>query len=225
MRAENDDDAEIVSGTRRNPIPAVASRQWDKTGGPHNGIDGTEVTGQEGQIRISLVGPSGAGKSTVAYLLQCLVPDAVIIAIAQPMRDIEDRVHEILGGIRPNQRATQDGRLLQEVREMLLTRDPTVLERRFLESLSAASNSSLVVNPDCRQAMHRTLADLGFIFVSINASHSSVRMDSTVPIHGVSDHDEVISADKCQLELLNPQGLDRLLLNIHLLLQQVSIEQ
>lgn len=177
------------------------------------------------QTRISLVGPSGAGKSTAALFLQCLVPTAVVVSVAQPLRDIEDRFYEILGKPRPYERISQDGRLLQEIREILLARDSEVLERRFSASIASAASSSLIINADCRKAMQSVLLSLNFRFVFIESRQARLRSDETRARTTQSEHDEVIGKHECEFILKNHGDLEDLLAEARDLLGRVASER
>jgi energy-coupling factor transporter ATP-binding protein EcfA2 len=173
------------------------------------------------QVRISLVGASGAGKSTAALFMQSLVPETVMVSVAQPLRDIEDRIYEILGRPRPIERISQDGKLLQQIREILLTRDEDILRKRFVNAVAAAAPTALIVNADCRRAMEPTLRRLGFRFVFVDGDHATARRDETKAIATPSQHDAVIMREDCDLVLDNSGSLDDLLVRIRVLLEQL----
>lgn len=177
-----------------------------------------------GQVRISLVGPSGSGKSTAALFMQSLVPETVVVLVAQPLRDIEDRFYEILGRPRPTERISQDGKLLQEIRNILLARDEDILRKRFVNVVSAAASAPLIVNADCRRAMEPTLRLLGFRFVFVYGNHGMARQDETKAVATPSAHDAVIVRDDCDFVLDNSGSLDDLLARTRILLNQL-VEQ
>lgn len=175
-----------------------------------NGLEEVDRHRKEQKL-VSLIGPSGAGKSTVAMFIQRLVPQSVILSVAQPLRDVEEFVYKVLGKPPPRVTGTQDGKLLQEAREILMERDPKVLERLFIESLEVNKAAPLVVNDDCRRAMKPLLASKGFKFIYIDADHLGRRPDSTKPKLSSNPHDQVLTRDECDLTLSNTGDLHALL--------------
>ena len=173
------------------------------------------------QVRLCLVGPSGAGKSTAAFMMQCLVPGAVVVSVAQPLRDVEDRIFEVLGKARPLSRTAQDAKLLQQVRELLLERDPHILTRRFMESVAAARESPLLINADARAAMRDALTQARFIIISIERPLASVspRLDISLPQETSSLHDSIIQPSESAFSVVNDAGLDLLLYRVRTLVE------
>jgi hypothetical protein len=154
--------------------------------------------------------------------MQSLVPGSVLISVAQPLRDIEDRIYEILGRPRPTERMGQDGKLLQEIRTILLSRDEDILKKRFINSAATASAAPLIVNADCRKATQSTLHALGFRFVFVDGNHAATRRDETMAAATSSRHDAVVARGECDLTLDNNGSLDDLLARIRTLLAQLA---
>ena len=177
------------------------------------------------QARISLVGPTGSGKTTSAWMIHRMIPGSAVISLAQPMRDLEDHVCKILGRPPPQLTGSQDGRLLQQLREVLLTRDPDILGSTFVQSVDICASSLLIVNDDCRLGSKYWLDRLSFLYVWVQGSHSGQRKDQTPAARTSLAHDAIIDRDLCDHVLGNEGTFGDLWQQASLLLTSLGVLQ
>lgn len=176
------------------------------------------------QARVCLVGPSGAGKSTSARLMQCLVPNSVILSVAQPLRDGAEKMYQLLGRPLLRESERQDGKLLQEVRQILLEREPEILQRYFLASLLRNESSPLVINDDCRQGAQATLQNEGFVFVYVRSARQFIRSDYSRPTGSSDPHDAIVLEDVCSFTLDNTGSVVDLMSEVNELIFKILPE-
>lgn len=165
--------------------------------------------------RITLVGDSGVGKSTIATLLSNQVGHCVRIAVAQPLRDLEEFVYSRIGAIGPAASGRQDGRLLQIARDAFEHVSPGFLEADFRRRVESTPNDTIVINDDARAAMYECLRDLRFTLVWVNGP-SRDRGDPTLP-RILSAHDRTIERARCQMTIDNSRTIDDLEIRIQAL--------
>jgi hypothetical protein len=170
---------------------------------------------------IAFAGPPGSGKTTSALITQRLLPGAVLLSVAAPLRDIEEYVYRRMGRLPPSVTGTQDGQLLQAVRAVLLERDPDFLRRDFLARIAASGRARPVINDDCRLAMYGTLRERGFRFVWVEGNHMAARRDSSRPRTTSQPHDAVLSVDQCDDRIDNNHGLSNLVGEVSRLLTRL----
>lgn len=170
---------------------------------------------EQAQLRISLIGPTGSGKTTAAWLIQRIVPGAVVLSLAQPLRDIEEYIYRILGHAPPSITGVQDGMLLQQIRSILFERDPEILASSFQRAVKVCSLNTLVINDDCRAGSKPYLDSLNFKYIWIEGAHGERRVDATAAKRTISPHDAVISINDCEFSLSNTGSLTDLIQNVN----------
>lgn len=180
---------------------------------------------EQAQTRLSLVGPTGSGKTTSAWLMQRMIPGAVVLSLAQPLRDIEECFHRVLGLAPPSATGVQDGALLQQIRAILFQREPNVLLSTFTRAMASCSASPLVINDDCRAASKPLLDGLGFRYVWVDGSHRERRLDSSPASPTPSGNDTVIPDDLCELTLRNTGSFADLVRQIDLLCDALGVSR
>jgi hypothetical protein len=162
--------------------------------------------------RIAFVGPPGSGKTTCAIFSQRIASPAAIISVAQPLRDTETFLYQLMGKPSPASLNTQDGTLLQDIRELLELRSPGFLETFFARRIEALPPDSAIFNDDCRIAMHGRLSRLGFQFVRVHGARLDDRHDITPARPTGRSHDGIIPDDLCNVHIDNsgtPEALMR----------------
>lgn len=173
--------------------------------------------------RIALVAPTGSGKTTAAWLMQRMVPGAVVVSVAQPLRDVEGLIYHILARPSPAVTGTQDASLLQAVRDLLITREPRLFERIFEESVRRCIESPLVINDDCRLGAKPALDTLGFTYVWVTGKHGHRRIDATAAEKTDNAHDAVIQKAYCSYVIANEGTLEDLIREIRHLLSELGL--
>lgn len=180
---------------------------------------------EQAQLRISLIGPTGSGKTTTAWLMQRIVPGAVVLSLAQPLRDIEEYIYRTLGHAPPSITGVQDGTLLQQIRSILFERDPEILASSFERAVKACSPSTLVINDDCRAGSKPYLDNLNFKYIWIEGAHSERRVDVTAAKHTASPHDAVLSISDCEFSLTNTGSLADLVQSVSSFVEMLDLRR
>ncbi|MCG5443869.1 ATP-binding protein [Micromonospora sp. NIE79] len=175
-------------------------------------------------VRLALVAPTGSGKTTTAWLMQKMTPGAVVVSVAQPLHDVEEFLYRLLARPSPSVTGTQDGVLLQSIRDLLFMREPQFLSRIFKETVDRCSGFPLVVNDDCRLGSKPTLDTLGFTYVWIEGDHGRRRMDATPAEVTDHAHDAVIPRSMCRYVISNRGGVGDLVTEIRHLLKELGLD-
>jgi len=127
--------------------------------------------------RISLIGPTGVGKSTLARRVAERF-DGVVIKIAEPLYRLQEEFYRRIGKMVRG----QDGELLQFLGHKVEKESPGWLATQFLDQVER-SQTSLVVNDDCRLNSYKHLQANGFVFVRVHCEdtihHARLRADHT----------------------------------------------
>jgi len=176
-------------------------------------------------MRISLVAPSGSGKTTTAYLLQRALPGSVILSIAKPLADMQDVFYKHLGFNSPSISGSQDGEMLQKIRDIFLSRSPNFLIDEYKKRLSLVDKESIVINDDCRLGSYDELTKLGFIFVWVEGKCRVGYRDKFIAVNTDIKHDMLIPKSNCMYNIDNTGDLIDLITNVNILIKSIGIKK
>jgi hypothetical protein len=152
-----------------------------------------------------------------------MVPSAVVLSLAQPLRELEEHVYRLLGLPPPSITGTQDGLLLQELRAILFERNPWILTQAFQRAVENCSDRPLVVNDDCRLGSKEALDVLAFTYVWVEGEHSQRRSDAKPAQSTSSSHDAVIPSAWCNYRLINTGTIGELTDQVAQLLEAMEL--
>jgi energy-coupling factor transporter ATP-binding protein EcfA2 len=144
------------------------------------------------QGRICLVGATGSGKSTTAELLAEYLAEAGrrsrLIALAAPLRDLQDQLYRTIG--QPKAADQQDQQLMFALATNIRRIRPTALVEKFEAALADTPPDTVVINADLRDhAVDAVrLRELGFRFVRL-------RCDRVVRQHRLGRRDDISVVD------------------------------
>ncbi|WLE95287.1 MAG: hypothetical protein QTN59_11400 [Candidatus Electrothrix communis] len=170
-------------------------------------------------MRVSLIGPSGAGKTTTAQLMQKMLPGSVICSIATPLNEIQHEFYRRLHIPSPYLSGSQDGEMLQKIRDIFLSRSESFLSDEFHKVINSFPDNLSIINDDCRLSMHKKLFNMGFVFVWIEGAHREKRSDK-FKANGTSNiNDTIIQKEHCLFTINNNGDISNLLANIKLFLK------
>lgn len=173
-------------------------------------------------MRVSLIGPSGAGKTTTALLMHKMLPGSVICSIATPLKEMQNEFYRRLHILSPSLSGSQDGEMLQKIRDIFLSRSANFLLDEFHNVVNSIPDNISIINDDCRLGLYKKLHDMGFIFVWIEGMHSEKRSDKFMAHDTVSLNDTIIQKEDCQFCIYNTSNISDLLLNIKLFIKKIE---
>lgn len=149
-------------------------------------------------------------------MLQRAMPGAAIVSVARPLYEAVSYLYGLLDQPNPGLWQAQDGKMLQDVRGILLARDSGFFERTFRRAVDSIGSNRVLVNDDCRRPMYPVLRDMGFSFVWVHGSHLSRRADTSDGTYRSVD-DDVVDRGVCDHQLDNRGTLADLLMNVEAL--------
>jgi hypothetical protein len=154
-------------------------------------------------LRIAFLGPPGSGKTTSAWLLQRMLRRATIISVAAPLREIESFIYRVAGLVPPSALGSQDGVMLQRIREFLELRRPQFLEESFVARVRSCADDMPIINDDARLALLPTLKAFNFTLAWVEGHHLAGRQDISIPEATDNPHDAVVNRDNCDVTVEN----------------------
>lgn len=163
---------------------------------------------------IVFLAPSGYGKSTCAKYIQNKY-NGEIIKLATPLYEMQKYFYEKIN-MKIN---SQDGELLQFLGNKVQKTNPEFLFKEFLKSYNK-SESSLIINDDCRPHNFNYLKNLGAVFIGIKGP-SRIRPEDTSP-HDLTNSLEWKDNIPCDYIINNEGNLESLYIQLDSLLKEIS---